>query len=54
MKIPYIIEEFINNEWYKVSSTTNEVYAKAQYETLVGMKKKVQVKFDGKVIWETN
>jgi len=51
MKIPYIIEEFKGGKWLKFSSTTNEVYARAQYETLVGMKKKMRVKYDGKVIW---
>ena len=29
MKIPYIVEEFKNNEWQKVSSPLNEVYANA-------------------------
>ena len=34
MKIPYIVEEFKNNEWQKISSPLNEVYANAQYETM--------------------
>ena len=51
MKIPYIIEEFKDNEWRQVSSPTDEKYAKAQYETLVCMRKTVRCIYDGKVIF---
>lgn len=51
MKIPYIIEEFKNNSWIESSRTTGEVYARAQYETLISMRKTVRCIYDGKVIW---
>jgi hypothetical protein len=51
MTIPYIIEEFKNNEWHRVSNPESKIYAKAQYETLVCMRKTVRVKYDGKVIF---
>jgi len=51
MKIPYIIEEFKDNEWVQHSSPTNEGYARAQYETLIGMKKTVRVIREGVIIW---
>lgn len=51
MKIPYIIEEFKDNEWHQVSNPRGEVYAKAQYEVLVNMKKKVRCRFDGETLW---
>lgn len=51
MKIPYIIEEFKHNEWHKISNPTGKEYARAQYETLVDMRKTVRVIYEGTVIW---
>ena len=51
MKIPFIIEEYKDNEWWGVSSPTEEKYARAQYETLVDMRKTVRVIKDGVVVW---
>ena len=53
MKIPYIIEEFIDNEWVtrEPPHPINERSARAQYEALVCTKRVVQVIYDGKIVF---
>lgn len=50
MKIPYIIQEFINNEWVGVSAPFTKTYADAQFEAMVNMKRNVRMIYDGLVI----
>jgi len=51
--LPYIIEEFKNNEWCEVSRPTVELYAKAQSETMAQSGRSIRVIYEGSIIFQT-